>query len=322
MARIALLASLLAAVATLPARAQSSYSEPPLPGDGVEAWADPVDDPEDLPDEEVEGEDAADENVPGAAAGPANEEEARAFEAYLRELESQQEGVSQDEGAAQELQTEIPEDDAPARAAAPAPAPPAAPVERAQARAVDDGRWVAQNPYFSITMDAGTRSRSGGHATIVDAALRFEGDRGGLLISLGGRNQTWVTGGVERTADYSVFALEPTFAVIRNQNFRWRLRGGWSVAGNDRVSMSGISLGSSMVLHVAGPLDFEVDVHVTPFPFLRAEAKVAAALHFGVVSLRLGWMGSDISDQGWGMGSGSPIRTRYSGVYLGAGLHF
>ena len=314
MARIALLASLLIAVGTLPARAQSSYSEPPLPGDEAGEWQAPpedLDDPLDDDDEDIGEaveEDAA-EAVPGAAAGPANEEEARAFEAYLRELESRQEG-SEDAP-----RTEIPED------AEEVPAQRAAPRTVESQHEVDD-RYLAQNPFFSLTLNAGTRTRPGGHATVADMGLRFEGERGGLLITFGSRNQTRLISGSELAVDYGVFTLEPTFAVIANENFRWRLRGGWSAAGNGAVSMSGISLGSSMVIHIAGPLDLEMDVHLTPFPFLRAEAKVAAALHFGFVSLRMGWMGSEITDHGLGLGAGSHLRTSYSGVFLGAGLHF
>lgn len=315
MARIALLASLLVAIGTLPARAQSSYSEPPLPGDEGAEWQAPPEDPDDTLDEEEDleaevGEDAAEDAVPGAAAGPANEEEARAFEAYLRELESRQ------EGSEQAPRTEIPED------TEEVPAPASAPRDVESQREVNDGFYVAQNPFFSLTMNVGANSRPGGDATVADLGLRFEGERAGLLITFGARNQTRVIGGSELSVDYGVFSLEPTFAVIAKENFRWRLRGGWSAAGNRAVSMSGISLGSSMVIHIAGPLDLEADIHLTPFPFLRAEAKVAAALHFGFVSLRMGWMGSDITDHGLGLGAGSHLRTTYSGVFLGAGLHF
>jgi len=307
MARIAHLAYLLVAVGTLPALAQSGYSEPPLPGDASEAWDAPPEPFDEEPEaEDEEGEDA--EQVPGAAAGPANEEEARAFEAYLQELESNREtsdapltGISEDASGST----------------------PATPAVATGSRPADAGVFVAQNPYVSLTMDVGGAARNSETSTMVDFGLRFEGDRGGLLITFGGRIQDRVIGGVGSRETYSVFSLEPTFAVIAEENLRWRLRGGWSVALNDRVSMSGISLGSSLVVHIAGPVDFEADVHLTPFPFLRAEAKAAFALHFGFVSLRMGWMGSNLTDHGLGTGSSNaPIRTSFSGAYLGAGLHF
>src|SRR5690606_41941972 len=70
MARIAHLAYLLVAVGTLPALAQSGYSEPPLPGDASEAWDAPPEPFDEVPEaEDEEGEYA--EQVPGAPAGPA-----------------------------------------------------------------------------------------------------------------------------------------------------------------------------------------------------------------------------------------------------------
>lgn len=309
MARLSLLAALLLAIGTLPARAQAPYSEPPLPGDDVEDWQDAsdMDDDDDAPE-------AGDvEDIPGAAAGPADAEEARAFEAYLQELEAEQEASGE---PAQAPLTEIPEEDAaPAQVAAPQAVP--AQAEPAH-RDVPPGFYLAQNPYFSLTVEAGTTgNQTRDYSTVVDAALRFEGDRGGLLISFGGRTQ-----GYGNTTDIrqTVFALEPTFAIIANEGLRWRVRGGWSVAANDLVSMSGISVGTSAVMHIAGPLDLEFDVHFTPFPFTRLEGKAAAALHFAFVSVRLGWMGSVITDHGLGR-PGAAITSTYNGLFLGFGLH-
>ena len=172
-------------------------------------------------------------------------------------------------------------------------------------------REVAETPFLSLTADGAIHDR---HADfgLYNLGLRFEGERGGLLATLGGISTS--------SDDWSYFTIEPTFAVVATRNFRWRLRAGWSSAFTRNVAMSGFSGGGSMVIHVGGPVDLELDAHMTMVPFFRFDTTAAWALNFGGLSVRAGWRAAYLND----LGNSSSVRVShagYFGPFLGLGLH-
>lgn len=179
------------------------------------------------------------------------------------------------------------------------------------ARVNEVPREVAETPFLSLTADGALHDRRDDFG-LYNLGLRFEGERGGLLATMGGI----ATSG----DDWSYFTIEPTFAVVATQNFRWRLRAGWSSAFTRNVAMSGVSGGSSMVIHIGGPVDLELDGHLTMVPFFRFDTTAAWALNFGGLSVRAGWRASYLNDLGH---SGSPrvSHAGYFGPFLGLGLH-
>lgn len=309
------LAALLASTLALPAQARWQVSDPPppptadqevwaLPGDPVPAPPPPAPAP---PPAQVAPQAATDL---GAAAGPADDEARLAEQAYYDE---------QDRLAAQE------QAEAEAEAAAEASGYPeiGEPAPRQQRRirpAVDeDPVWTVQQPYFSLFALGVIRDPDSpatrGNTTALDLGMRFEGKRWGFLVRLGAIGNPDLG-----TTTFTNLTLEPTFAVVATERFRWRLRGGWGIAGNEAVSMSGLSFGSSMVLCLAGPLDFEADMTAVPFPFTRLDSTAGLALNLGVVSFRTGWRWAYQDDQRHSNGSLQSVRS--SGVYGGMGLHF
>jgi len=170
---------------------------------------------------------------------------------------------------------------------------------------------LAENPFLSLTADGAVvdRDRDVG---VYNLGLRFEGDRGGLLATMGGLS----TG----SGEWRYFTIEPTFAIVATENFRWRVRAGWSSAFTRNVSMSGFSGGGSMVIHIGGPVDLELDGHLTLVPFFRLDTTAAWALNFGGLSLRAGWRATYLNDLGHANGY-QRLHSGYFGPYLGLGLH-
>jgi hypothetical protein len=71
---------------------------------------------------------------------------------------------------------------------------------------------------------------------------------------------------------------------------------------------------------MAGPLDFEARMQVTPFPYRQVDASAALALHLGAVVLRGGYRGMVLDDAGYV--DGVVHVDTFHGPYFGLGLTY
>jgi len=306
------LAVLLFSSLALPAQARWQVTDPPPPppvGE-EEVWALPGDPPAPPPAPAQPAPpppDAAAQAAPeGAAAGPLDQEAWEAEQAYFDEQDRLAEAAGEEAGESAAVADGDEEIGTPA------------PERRSVTRAARDDSSVisVDQPFFSLfaygILGEAAPSRPS-ETTSFDFGMRFEGERFGFLARMG-------VIGPSNGTDYFNMTLEPTFAVVANERFRLRLRAGWGLASNDAITMGGLSLGTSMVLCLVGPLDLEADVTAVPFPFTRVDTTVGLALNLGAVSVRAGWRSAYQDDQRHT--NGSSLSVRSAGVYGGFGLHF
>jgi hypothetical protein len=71
---------------------------------------------------------------------------------------------------------------------------------------------------------------------------------------------------------------------------------------------------------IAGPLDVEARMQVTPFPYRQVDASAALALHLGALVLRGGYRGLVLDDAGHV--DGVVHRDGFHGPFFGLGLAY
>jgi len=157
-----------------------------------------------------------------------------------------------------------------------------------------------------------------------------EGGAADLFLGLEGRRMgldTRVTGlglvtddGTQGTDSISLVEAHLTFAVVAHERARLRLEAGVSSAHAADITFVGPSLGMSVEACVAGPLDVEARMQVTPFPHRQVDASAALALHLGAVVLRGGYRGLMLDDAGYV--DGIVHRDGFHGPYFGLGLAY
>ncbi len=109
-------------------------------------------------------------------------------------------------------------------------------------------------------------------------------------------------------------------AVYVSEQLRVRAEGGVSTARGPDATFMGPSLALSLEACVLGPLDVEARAQVTPLPYQQLDGTAGLALHLGGLTLRGGWRGLFLDDQG-GV-DGIDHQERLHGPYLGAGFTF
>jgi hypothetical protein len=171
--------------------------------------------------------------------------------------------------------------------------------------------------YSVLRMGLGVGSLSGGYG--LDLFLAFEGER----LGLDGR----VTGmalptddGTEGSDTISLAGAHLTYALVTQERMRWRVEGGISVAQAPDLKVVGPSLGTSFDARLARPLDLELRLQATPFPYRQLDAQAALALKSYPFVVRAGWRTLMLDDAG--LVDGEVHRDVLSGPFLGAGLFF
>jgi len=200
----------------------------------------------------------------------------------------------------------------------PAPPPPSYYVEPVPVRHAPEVYAPRKDTIHSaLRLGLGVGSMGGGYG--LDLHLAFEGER----LGLDGR----VTGlalptddGTEGSDTISVMGAHLTYALVAQERLRWRVEGGVTMASAPDLKVVGPSLGTSFDARLARPLDLELRLQATPFPYRQVDAQAALALKSYPWVVRAGWRTLVLDDAG--LVDGEVHRDVLSGPFLGAGLFF
>lgn len=171
--------------------------------------------------------------------------------------------------------------------------------------------------HSALRLGLGVGSLGGGYG--LDLSLAFEGER----LGLDGR----VTGlalptddGTEGSDTISLAGAHLTYAVLTQERVRWRVEGGLTMAQAPDLKVVGPSLGTSFDARLARPLDLELRLQATPFPYRQLDAQAALALKGYPWVVRAGWRTLLLDDAG--LVDGEVHRDVFNGPFLGFGLFF
>jgi hypothetical protein len=112
-----------------------------------------------------------------------------------------------------------------------------------------------------------------------------------------------------------------TFALLTGQRGRLRLEGGVGGVVAPDLAVLGPDAGVSGSLFLVGPLAAEASAHMTPWPHLKLDATVNAAVGLGPVGIKGGWKVVHLDDRGL-LGDGSRNTDTFSGPFVSVGLAF
>lgn len=153
----------------------------------------------------------------------------------------------------------------------------------------------------------------------VDLFIGLEGRRFGVDARITGMGLA-ADDGSGGSDTISLVEAHFTWALISLERARLRAEAGVSSANAPDISFVGPSLGMSFEACMAGPLDFEARMQVTPFPYRQVDASAALALHLGAVVLRGGYRGMVLDDAGYV--DGVVHVDTFHGPYFGLGLTY
>lgn len=203
-----------------------------------------------------------------------------------------------------------------------APPPPSyyvAPVPNYVAPApVEEVSTPRKDTLFSplrLGLDVGP---SGG-GTRLNLSLAIEGEQLGVEGRVTGLSLP-TDDGSSGTDSITVAGAHLTYALIAQDRLRWRVEAGFSSAHAPDLTVYGPSLGTSFEARLGGPLDFELRLQGTPFPYRQADAQAALALKLHPWVIRAGWRTLLLDDAG--LVDGEVHRDVFSGPFVGAGLFF
>ncbi|WP_164012651.1 hypothetical protein [Pyxidicoccus trucidator] len=168
---------------------------------------------------------------------------------------------------------------------------------------------------FRLGMQGGPITDGGA----VDLFIGLEGRRFGVDARITGMGLSADDGSGE-TDTISLVEAHLTWALVSLERARLRAEAGISSANAPDISFVGPSLGMSFEACMAGPLDFEARMQVTPFPYRQVDASAALALHLGAVVLRGGYRGMVLDDAGHV--DGVAHVDAFHGPYFGLGLTY
>jgi hypothetical protein len=153
----------------------------------------------------------------------------------------------------------------------------------------------------------------------VDLFVGLEGRRFGVDARITGMGLSAEDGSVGSDT-ISLMEAHLTWAIVSLQRVRLRAEAGVSTANAPDISFLGPSLGMSLEACVAGPLDLEARMQVTPFPHRQVDTSAALALHLGALVLRGGYRGMVLDDAGYVDG----VRhvDTFHGPFFGMGLTY
>jgi len=182
-----------------------------------------------------------------------------------------------------------------------------------------DGSVREQRHAAPLSLRAGLQGgpMSGGGA--VELFLGLEGHRFGVDGYLTGLELP-TDDGTPGSDTLTLAVANLTWSFIAQERIRLRGEAGVSTANAPDVSFVGFSLGGSLEACVAGPLDVEAKLLLTPFPHRVMDASAALALHLGALVLRGGYRGLVLDDAG--LVDGVVHRDVLGGPYFGLGLTF
>jgi hypothetical protein len=149
--------------------------------------------------------------------------------------------------------------------------------------------------------------------------LAFEGEQMGLDGRFMGMALP-TDDGSEGSDTITLARAHLTYAVVARDRVRLRLEAGISSASAPDLKVAGPSLGSSLDAKLAGPMDLELSVQGTPFPYRQLDTTAALAFKGYPGVVRIGWRTLVLNDAG--LVDGEVHQDVFNGPYLGLGLFF
>lgn len=165
----------------------------------------------------------------------------------------------------------------------------------------------------------GLEAGSAGGGAQMNLSLAIEGEQLGLEGRLTGLALP-TDDGSGGSDSITVTGVHLTYALVAQDRLRWRVEAGFTSAHAPDLIVYGPSLGTSFEARLGGPLDFELRLQGTPFPYRQADAQAALALKLNPWVLRAGWRTLLLDDAG--LVDGEVHRDVFSGPFVGAGLIF
>lgn len=169
---------------------------------------------------------------------------------------------------------------------------------------------------FRVGLQGGPLNQGGGGA---DLFLGLEGRRFGVDLRVTGLGLP-TDDGTSGSDSITLTQSHLTWALISHERARLRAEAGVSTAHAPDITFVGPSFGASLEACIAGPLDLEARLQVTPFPYRQVDASAALALKLGAIVLRGGYRGMVLDDAGYVDGV-SHVDT-FHGPFLGLGLTY
>lgn len=166
-----------------------------------------------------------------------------------------------------------------------------------------------------LGIDGGAMSGGGG----VNLFLAFEGEQ----LGVDGRFTALALptdDGSDGTDEITVARVHLTYAVLAQEHVRWRVEAGFSSAHAQDLEVYGPSLGTSLEARLGGPLDLELSLQGTPFPYRQMDTHAALALKAYPFVFRAGWRTLLLNDAG--LVDGVEHQDILSGPFAGVGLFF
>jgi hypothetical protein len=170
-----------------------------------------------------------------------------------------------------------------------------------------------------LSLRLGLDGAAMGNGAGVGAFIGFEGQQWGLEGRVLGLVLP-TDDGTPGTDSITLTNVHLTVALVAMEKARFRVEGGFSSAHAPDLTVLGPSMALSFEACLAGPLDLEMRLQATPYPYRQLEGHAGMALHLNSLLLRGGWRGLFLDDNG--LVDGVVHQDSFSGPYLGLGLIF
>jgi hypothetical protein len=170
-----------------------------------------------------------------------------------------------------------------------------------------------------LSLRLGVDGAAMGHGAGVGAFLGIEGVQWGLdaqALAL----VLPTDDGTPGTDAITLTNVHLTVALVAIEKARFRVEGGFSSAHAPDLTVLGPSMALSFEACLAGPLDIEMRLQATPYPYRQVDGHAGLALHLNTLVLRGGWRGVFLDDQG--LVDGVVHQDSFAGPYMGLGFTF
>jgi len=171
----------------------------------------------------------------------------------------------------------------------------------------------------ALSLRLGVDGAAMGHGAGVGAFLGIEGEQWGvdaraLALVLP------TDDGTPGTDSITLTNVHLTLALMSMEKARLRVEGGFSSAHAPHLTVVGPSMALSFEACLAGPLDLEMRLQATPYPYRQVDGHAGLAVHLNTLVLRGGWRGVFLDDNG--LVDGVVHQDAFAGPYLGLGFTF
>ncbi len=179
----------------------------------------------------------------------------------------------------------------------------------------DAPRQEQQEPQLAAAF--GIEGQLHGEGAGLGVSMGIEGDRFGFTGQFTGIFAR-ADDGSSGIDNISLLDAHLTWAPLRGEHGRVRLEGGVSSAFASDIIFLGPDVGASAAIGLLGPVGAEASFHLTPFPYVQADAYAGLNLTLGPAGIRAGWRHIYLNDLG--KVDGIAHADTFSGPFVGLSL--